>query len=149
MWPTRFPQLRHELDAERIQRAWDDDSELLLSFVAGPIHGRAFVTGDVLNLLPALTNDATSFSTSPDYHDLSEFFETTEAADAFVAIAEGEPDFAVVGKIADVDPFGQHIDVMAIGLPFPLDARRVPPLAKRLAPGVRVAFRVKGLQLWL
>lgn len=73
----------------------------------------------------------------------------SRAADAFSAIAEGEPDFAVVGHVADVDPFGQHIGVVAMGMPFPLDPRRVPPLANRLSPGARVAFRVKGLQLWL
>ena len=149
MWLTRFPQLRQELDAERVQRAWDDDAELLLSFVAGPIHGRAFVTGDVLNLLPALTNDGTRFSAVPDYHDLAEFSEMTEGAETFAAITEGEPDFAVVGEVADVDPYGQHIGVMAMGVQFPLDPRRVPPLAKRLAPGTRVAFHVKGLRLWL
>lgn len=89
------------------------------------------------------------FSAVPDYHDLAELSETTEGAEAFAAIIEGEPDFAVVGVIADVDPYGQHIGVMALGVPFPLDSRRVPPMANRMAPGARVAFHVKGLQLWL
>jgi hypothetical protein len=149
MWRVRFLMIYGKGDPMPFPPPQVRDEDFLCEFTTAGLTSFAVLTGDVA---PLLNNSSASEAQVVDVSqdcDFVECFEADSEGRDSISRLEVPGDLYVRGRVTAVDPHGSGIIVCANGLDFLLDSSTSSPAIGMAQPGLRVAFNLRRLTLWL